>query len=37
MPKVHITDVTLRVHEAFREHGIGPPMLLHRRAQAPPS
>lgn len=23
------TDVTLRVHEAFREHGIAPPVVLH--------
>ena len=23
------TDVTLRVHEAFRQHGIGPPTVLH--------
>jgi small-conductance mechanosensitive channel len=29
------TDVTLRVHEAFREHGIGPPSVLHRELSEP--
>lgn len=34
--KAFVTDVTLRVWEAFRAHGIQPPALLHRGV-APPS
>ena len=29
--KMFETDITLRVQDAFRDHGIGPPAVLHRR------
>ena len=30
--KDYLTDVTLRVMEAFEQEGIGPPAILHRHA-----
>jgi hypothetical protein len=31
--KTFVTDVTLRVHEAFTAEGIQPPAILHRQIQ----